>query len=137
VPAADAEQAIVTRMASAAHFQTELRDATVFGRRRNTGTLRPAMPKNGYGTRTFEANPRLESQLHHADHLAAMKNLIKFISGFAASLLLTVGLHAAAERLDPMGNDASTSAPDLTTTDKGTVSALSCMPCMPCNGDDN
>lgn len=58
-----------------------------------------------------------------------MKNLTRFVSGLAASLLLAAGLQAAAERIDPMTQDADLKKPDNTTTDQGKVSALPCTPC--------
>lgn len=65
-----------------------------------------------------------------------MKRLFRLISGIAASLLLTVGLHAAAERLDPMGHTADLGKPDISTDDPGKVSNLPCASCTGGNNDD-
>jgi hypothetical protein len=59
----------------------------------------------------------------------AMKRYTKILSGLAASFLLTLGLHAAAERLDPMTHDAGALEPQDATTDKGIVSEMPCRPC--------
>jgi hypothetical protein len=62
-----------------------------------------------------------------------MKTLTRLLSGFAASLLLAVGLHAAAERLDPITTDAGALNPADSTTDGGKIS---CLPCQACQIED-
>jgi hypothetical protein len=58
-----------------------------------------------------------------------MKNLTRFISGIAASLLLATGLNAAAEKLDPVTHDTGSFDPTDSTNEKGKISALPCEPC--------
>ena len=75
----------------------------------------------------------METKGPWADYSGAMKTLLRFISGIAASLLLAAGLHAAAGKLDPMTHDAGFNNPENGTTDQGKVSG---QPCMPCNIDE-
>lgn len=77
----------------------------------------------------FQAKPSLEKIERRDNRAGAMKNMLKLISGIAASLALTVGLNATAERLDPMGKDAGLNKPSSSTDDPGKVSLMPCAGC--------
>ena len=55
-----------------------------------------------------------------------MKTHTKLISGIAASFLLAVGLHAAAEKLDPITNNLGTQNLADSTTDSDQQSVPPC-----------
>jgi len=56
----------------------------------------------------------------------AMKILIRFLSGIAASILLAAGLNAAAAKVDPLSKEIGANKPENSTTDHGVQSTPPC-----------